>query len=46
MTARPEQVVAALLPGVEPGLYVRTALVLDEPSPAREAWRRRGRFEG
>lgn len=45
MTARPEQVVAALFPGVEPGVFTRTGFVLDEPSPAREAWRRRGRFE-
>ena len=45
MTARPEQVVAALFPDAEAGDYRRTGLLLDEPSPAREAWRRRGRFE-
>lgn len=44
LTARPEQVIAALFPGVEPGVYCRTGLILDEPSPAREAWRRYGRF--
>jgi radical SAM-linked protein len=46
MTARPEHVVAALFPGAEPGVFVRKCLVLDEPSPARDAWRRKGRFEG
>lgn len=45
MTARPEQVVAALFPEAEVGGYSRTGLILDEPSPARDAWRRRGRFE-
>ena len=44
MTTRPEQVMAAMLPGHEPGPIARTGLVLDEPSPARDAWRRRGRF--
>jgi radical SAM-linked protein len=44
-TVRPEQVVLALLGDVEPGLVVRECLVLDESSPARDAWRRRGRFE-
>ncbi len=45
MTARPEQVVAALFPDAEVEVYRRTGLILDEPSPAHEAWRRRGRFE-
>jgi radical SAM-linked protein len=45
MTARPEQVVAALFPHAEVGDYRRTGLLLDEPSAARDAWRRRGRFE-
>jgi radical SAM-linked protein len=45
MTARPEQVVAALFPDAEVGDYRRTGLLLDEPSAARDAWRRRGRFE-
>jgi radical SAM-linked protein len=40
---RPEQVVKALgLP--EPVRIHRVRVVVDEPSPAREAWRRRGRF--
>jgi radical SAM-linked protein len=46
MMARPEQLVAALFPGVEPAVVTRTALLFDEPSPAHDAWRRRGRFEG
>jgi len=42
-SGRPEQVVAALgLP--TPVRIHRTALVLAETSPAREAWRKRGRF--
>lgn len=45
LTARPEQVVAALFPGSEPGLITRTGLLLDERSPAHEAWRRHGRFQ-
>ncbi len=45
ITARPEQVVAALFPGREAADITRTGLVLDEPSPARQAWRRRGQFE-
>lgn len=45
MTARPEQVVAALFPDAEVGDYRRTGLLLDESSAARDAWRRRGRFE-
>lgn len=43
-TGRPEQVTAALaLP--EPERIHRQRLILAETSPAREAWRRRGRFE-
>jgi len=43
-TGRPEQVVAALgLP--EPSVIHRQELVLAASSPARQAWRRRGRFE-
>jgi len=43
-TGRPEQVAAALgLP--EPDRIHRQRLILAESSPAREAWRRRGRFE-
>jgi radical SAM-linked protein len=45
-TARPEQVMAALFPGNVATTYRRVGLVIDDPSPAREAWRRRGRFEG
>jgi hypothetical protein len=42
---RPDQVVKALgLP--EPSRIHRTRLVLSETSPAREAWRRKGRFIG
>jgi radical SAM-linked protein len=44
MTGRPEQVVAALFPGAEAGVYRRTGIVLDEPSLAREAWRRKGQY--
>jgi len=45
MTARPEQVVAALFPECETAGISRTGLVLDEQSPAREAWKRKGQFE-
>ncbi len=45
MTSRPEQLLAALFPGHEASLYRRTGLIIDEPSPARDAWRRRGQFE-
>jgi hypothetical protein len=45
MTTRPEQVMAAAFPGHPVELITRLGLVLDEPSPARDAWRRRGRFE-
>jgi len=45
VTIRPEDVLAALFPGGQAMAIARTAVILDEPSPAREAWRRRGRFE-
>lgn len=45
MTTRPEQVVAAILPGATAGVYRRTGLVLEDASPAREAWRRVGQFQ-
>jgi radical SAM-linked protein len=45
MTARPEQVVAALFEGGVPGVYRRMDLILDDSSPAREAWRRVGQFQ-
>jgi radical SAM-linked protein len=44
MTGRPEQVLAALFPEVEFGVITRTAILLDEPSPARDLWRRRGQY--
>lgn len=44
MTGRPEQLLAALFPGAEYGVIVRTAILLDEPSPARDAWRRKGQY--
>ena len=44
ITGRPAQVVAALFPEAEAGVYRRTGIVLDEPSPAREAWRRKGQY--
>jgi radical SAM-linked protein len=44
-TARPEQVVAALFPGIPVSTYRRVGLVIHEPSPARDAWRRRGQFQ-
>ena len=46
MTARPEQVVAAVFPGAAAGVYSRVGLVIDEPSPARDAWRRKGQYVG
>jgi radical SAM-linked protein len=45
MTTRPEQVMAAVFPGAEATLYCRRGLIIDDPSPARDAWRRRGQFE-
>ena len=44
LTARPEQVVQALFPGAEVMLITREALILDEPSVARDAWRRVGQY--
>lgn len=43
---RPDELLKALLPGEQASIFVRKALFLDEPSPAREAWRRRGRYAG
>ncbi len=45
LTARPEQLVAALFPGAAVDCYVRTGLVLEEPSAALAAWRKRGQYE-
>lgn len=45
MTTRPEQVVAALFPDAVAGVYRRVGLVLDESSPAKDAWRRVGQFQ-
>jgi radical SAM-linked protein len=45
LTARPEQVLEAVFPGATvAGAIVRTGMVLDEASPARDAWRRRGQY--
>lgn len=44
LTARPEQVLAAVFPAASAEMFVRTGLVLSEPSAAREAWRRKGRY--
>jgi len=42
LTARPEQVLQAVFPAAGiAGAIVRTRMVLDEGSPARQAWRRR-----
>jgi radical SAM-linked protein len=40
---RPEELLKALFPGSEASVFIRKALFLDEPSPAREARRRHGR---
>ncbi len=45
ITARPEAILAALVPGFEPQSFVRTDIVLDERSPARELWRRYGQYQ-
>ena len=45
ITARPEQVLQAILPGVAPFAITRIGLLLDDPSPAREAWRRLGQYQ-
>lgn len=45
MTGRPEQVLAAVFPGAECGVIARTAILLDEPSPARDLWRRKGQYQ-
>lgn len=44
ITARPEAILAALFPGFEPQSFVRTGIVLDDRSPARELWRRYGQY--
>jgi radical SAM-linked protein len=44
LTGRPEQVVAALLPDACAGIYRRTGIILAEVSPARKAWRLKGRY--
>lgn len=45
LTVRPEQLVAALFPTATVERYVRTRLVLEEPSVALEAWRKKGQYE-
>lgn len=44
LTGRPEQVVAALFPDPCAGIYTRTGIILAQDSPARRAWRLRGRY--
>lgn len=45
LTARPEQVLEAVFPAaMVAGAIARTGMVLDEGSPAREAWRRQGQY--
>lgn len=43
-TIRPEHVVRALFGDLEAGSITRTGLVLDSPSPARDAWRKKGQY--
>lgn len=45
VTARPEQLLAAILPGHPAAAYARTGMILGQSSPAREAWRRQGQFQ-
>lgn len=45
LTARPEQVIAALFPGLIADVITRTGLILEDPSPAKEAWRRVGQYQ-
>ena len=45
LTVRPEQLLAALLPGASSRLIIRTAIILDEPSVARRAWRAVGQYQ-
>jgi radical SAM-linked protein len=44
MTVRPETVLQALFPEYTASRITRTGVLLEERSPAREAWMRRGRF--
>ncbi|MCA9845560.1 MAG: TIGR03936 family radical SAM-associated protein [Dehalococcoidia bacterium] len=43
-TVRPEQVLEAALPGAVASHFVRERLYLEEHSPARELWRRKGQY--
>lgn len=45
LTVRPEQLVAALFPTATAERYVRVGLVLEEPSAALQAWRKKGQYE-
>ena len=45
LTVRPEQLVAALFPTATVDRYVRAGLVLEEPSAALQAWRKKGQYE-
>jgi hypothetical protein len=44
-SGRPEQVVKAIGLPADPALICRVALHVQQSSPAREAWKARGRFE-
>jgi radical SAM-linked protein len=45
LTARPEAIIGALFPGQSAPIIIRTNIVLEEHSPAREAWRRVGQYQ-
>lgn len=45
LTARPEQLLAAILPGTEADIICRLNIVLEDTSPARDAWRRVGQYQ-
>jgi radical SAM-linked protein len=45
LTVRPEQLVAALFPTATVERYVRERLLLEEPSAALKAWRKKGQYE-
>lgn len=44
LTVRPETIMDALFPGIEAEGFTRTAMHFEDVSPAREAYRRLGRF--
>jgi radical SAM-linked protein len=45
LMVRPETVMAALFPAATIDTIARVGILFDDPSPARLAWRRQGRFE-